>query len=431
MNCANPVGCAVIVYLWCGLAIHLAPVLDHALNPEEPSLSLHWPWDPDWHDSTAFLPNLAKRVHNTSALPIQCSNILQSDVVPDASEACLSWCRESLGPGSAMAYAFSPMHYASISLVHNYTSQFHVLKTCWKVETASWTLKWMPHLSLMYFYSLAYGSISSVMFLYRFKKCKTVCYSNVQPETSESSSSEETSKQPSWNLYLGVLSTLLEPVLDVLSVLTFLHNGQLYLASLVVVGLLLGFVKSLDPLQLKGARAAAESLRQGFASDELLQHKANEWIGTFFSTTVQVYALLILDVGAVQFFAAMNLLAAASFSLFISLPSQSEAAWISHKMDEAMPWQETFLAAVLPCLVALLFYLVLLIRGWEEAGHQWQILWAALVQPGHRWILAMLMLLFRAMTVITVLCVFPLFFSTKRMDEDSEPLWQCYKMIEL
>eukprot|EP00438_Fugacium_kawagutii_P016407 Skav235388 [mRNA] locus=scaffold1262:441715:441909:- [translate_table: standard] len=64
----------------------------------------------------------------------------------------------------------------------------------------------------------------------------------------------------------------MEPALDVLSVLTFLHNGQPYFALYVICGQLLSLTASCDPFQLKGARAAAESLQLGFATEEFLKH---------------------------------------------------------------------------------------------------------------------------------------------------------------
>eukprot|EP00438_Fugacium_kawagutii_P032255 Skav209886 [mRNA] locus=scaffold2642:232902:234173:- [translate_table: standard] len=350
--------------------------MDHALAPEGPTLSLHW------QDDAGFIFNVEERVRNTSAMPMKCFSILQSDVVPNISVAhdCRSWCRESLGLGSAFAYAFSPYHYMIMS--YYYTSEFHILKTCWKVETASWALEWMPHVWLIYFYSLAYGSISAFTLLYLLyvnHSPNELSYSKFFECDSPASSGESSGEssgigEANWSLHFGVLGTLVEPSLDLLSVLTFLHNGQPHFAFYVILGLLLSFRHSCDPFQLKGARAAAESFKQGFESKEFLQHKKIERIETLISTAVQVYAVLILDIRAVQFFAALNLMGGAAFSVLVSLPSQQEARWIMdappvpinlenaeeiQRIKALQPWQSRASMSLMPLALAFCVHVVL------------------------------------------------------------------------
>ena len=53
------------------------------------------------------------RLHNHTAMPQSCIVVVPKDMVENASVAqeCLAWCRDGLGPGSGIIFAFSPLHW--------------------------------------------------------------------------------------------------------------------------------------------------------------------------------------------------------------------------------------------------------------------------------------------------------------------------------
>ena len=135
-------------FLVCSCLKWGTPLLDGYISPGEVRVC----------DAHSF----ERRLHNHSEIPQICANIIPTDVVANSSVAqdCVTWCHLSLGPGSALPYAFSPVHWLSLRLTNSTVQDAFIM--CWKSETAACALSWMPQPWHMYLAALMYGSVSGI-----------------------------------------------------------------------------------------------------------------------------------------------------------------------------------------------------------------------------------------------------------------------------
>ena len=297
-------------------------------------------------------------LHNTSEAPLDCTRIMVTDIVPNASIAaeCLPWCHESIGPRSHIEFFLvAPMFGYTIATTRGAESFFIFM--CWKVETASFGLWLWPSAWYAYMAAFAYGSASFMLLFYLWKitpkqfsslgpkqdslqqngpfaagRCKApLCCISV-------SSDREASER---DLCLSAVFLSLEPTLDALSIITFVRCGQIFYAALAMLGVTLAIAERFDPLQSTGAKVMAQSLAQGFATLGLHDHKASELFESVTLTVIQCIALLRADPleSAPSF--VINLLAGVSISLFITMPEQSRS-WILTTYEEIPLFQDFY-----------------------------------------------------------------------------------------
>ena len=314
------------------------------------------------------------RLHNRTAMPQSCSVVVPKDMVENASVAqeCLAWCRDGLGPGSGIIFAFSPLHWSYLKKTSSAVETS--FKMCWKVETAAWALGLCPANWQMYLAACLYGSFSCMAFLcflqtgcgeadseglvtepecsralvdpdsddkdldpvVTTKWCKPPFHEEFMPGgpfvatrrykppfccISITSDHEGAKCQ----LRLSAFFMLLEPALDVLSVLMFLRRGQPIYAAVVGTSIVLACLLERDPFQIRGMRAMAQSLKRGFATQELYQIRMMELVESFGATFVQCYAGLRMDTSWASLSAVCTLLGGASISLAISIPDACRA----------------------------------------------------------------------------------------------------------
>ena len=303
----------------------------------EPKLK-RWYQQPSWEDV----------FNNNSAVPLNCSRIVATDLVPNTSIAdeCLPWCHESLGPRSHLElFLLSPgsVYFLGWSYVMD-PSISSVIFMCLKVETASWGLWLLPSPVYAYMASFAYGCVSFVWLIYFWKITpKQHCslgpkQDSIQKDGPFSSghckapfccisvgSDREASE---WSLGLSAVCQSLEPTLDALSIITFVRCGQPFYAAAALTGVAFAIVELMDPFQICGAKAMAQSLAQGFATKGLHELKAAEFIETFLVTMVQCFALLrasSAESADTKTSMVLNLAVGASLSLFVSMPDQGKS----------------------------------------------------------------------------------------------------------
>ena len=367
--------CLVLTALFlCYSLRQLAPLLDQRLAPGEVPLT----------DPASF----ARRLHNHSDMPQICETVVPTDVVANVSIAaeCVAWCHESLGPGSALPYAFSPGHWMRLRSTNSTVRGSFSM--CWKAETAARTFSWFPSVWQMYVAAMAYGSISGIALVHALWKktpeegdvveaqpaavgdegwyTSLKVWSTPEDDVEESSlvSADSRSevlgpcsdgfhdggpavspfvaskrcKMPfccipvdsdlqgsTCELRLSALLMLFEPTLDVLSVLIFLRSGQPIYAAIVGVATTLSWILACDPLQIYGAAAMADSFVQGFPTQGLLRHKKVELLESAGATMVQCYALLSMDIASASLSNSITLSVSASISLTLSLPDTCKA----------------------------------------------------------------------------------------------------------
>ena len=374
------VSCICLVFtavLVCFCLEQVAPLLDQHLAPGQVPI----------RDARSF----TQRLHNTFEMPQACETIVPTDVVANVSVAtgCVAWCHESLGPASALPYAFSPRHW--FHLRHTSPMVQRSFAMCWKAETAACALSWFPSAWHMYVFALMYGSISGFALLRAlWEKNRLLAKRDVEdctfgPSTSASDPakiSRDTSEEDEQSsmvssesgsdvrgpqtdgflddgsfvspflatqrckmpfcciaidsdlqgskceLRLSAFLMLFEPSLDVLSVMIFLRSGQPIYAAIVGLATLLSWIPSCDPFQIHGASAMAESFAQGFPTKGLLRHRKRELIESAGATIVQCYALLSMDIASASLSNSCTLTASASLSLALSLPDTCKAVGV-------------------------------------------------------------------------------------------------------
>ncbi|CAE7237974.1 Znhit2 [Symbiodinium sp. KB8] len=312
--------------------------------------------------------SFAARLHNQSSMPQSCTRVVPTDAVENASVAseCLAWCRDSLGPGSGLPFAFSPWHWRHMKEAGEAVETS--FKTCWKVETAAWALGWCPSNWQMYLAAVLYGSVSSIAFLcFQWKNWDEESESD-ESEESEAEDSESQRRlrhRPDYvapddegfeagspfaasrrhkppfcciginsdhegakcQLRLSCFFMLFEPALDILSILMFLRRGQPIYAAVVGTSVAISCALEHDLFQIRGAAAMAASLRRGFATPLLYEHQVLEIVESSGSTIVQCYAALRMDLTAgASLSTVCTLIASAGCSLLLSLPQAVRAA---------------------------------------------------------------------------------------------------------
>ena len=309
----------------------------------EPKLK-KWLRQPSWEDV----------FNNNSAVPLNCSHIVATDLVPNTSIAdeCLPWCHESLGPRSHLeVFLLSPAFVFGLGWSYMMDPSISsVIFMCLKVETASWGLWLLPSPVYAYMASFAYGCVSFVWLIYFWNITpKQHCslgpnQDGIQQDGPFTSgyckaplccisvgSDREASE---WSLGLSAVFQSLEPTLDVLSIITFVRCGQPFYAAMALTGVAFAILELMDPFQISGAKAMAQSLAQGFATKGLHELKAAESIETFCVTMVQCFALLRAASAQsdTETSIVLTLAVGASLSLFVSMPDQSKS-W--HLIDTA------------------------------------------------------------------------------------------------
>ncbi|CAE7351639.1 Znhit2 [Symbiodinium natans] len=331
--------CACLLFSW-NLVMILIPVpvlLD--------SISTGHTWDP-------------RVLHNMSEAPLDCTRILLTDIVPNASIAgeCQQWCHESIGPRSHIEY-FLVAPFIGWTLATTRGAETFTIFMCWKVETASFGLWFWPSAGCAYMAAFVYGSASFMLLVYSWKDTpKELCSLGPKQDGLQQngpfatgrckaplccisvSSDREASE---WDLCFSAVLLSLEPTLDALSIITFLRCGQIFYAALAMLGVTLASAERLDLLQTTGAKVMAQSLAQGFATRGLHDHKASELFESVVVTVIQCNALLRADPleSAPSF--VINLLAGVSISLFITMPEQSRS-WILTTYEEAPLFQDFY-----------------------------------------------------------------------------------------
>ena len=299
-------------------------------------------------NGTEFDEMVATRLENQTALPASCSQIVADDAVANETVGshCLAWCHEALGQGSAIAYAISYWHVLSIVG----SPQRDVYLSCWKAETANFAFWIMPSRWWLYIYSLAYGSIS--FFFFWRKWCQT-------PEEEKPGSPSSTEISPTGpfrdgygdfhfcgkkvssdregselNLWFTAFFILFEPFGDLLSILTVLRKGQLFVTAFMTFGVMFPILlRKYDIFQVEGAEEVARSLAQGYETKGLLKHKQFEGVESTWCTAVQVYVLLTSSLHAFDPSSLINLAFSACLSIAISIPSSNKARHVMGELD--------------------------------------------------------------------------------------------------
>ncbi|CAE8705740.1 unnamed protein product [Polarella glacialis] len=297
------------------------------------------------------LPDNATEVHQVAA----CREIFTRDVVTTAPQAerCLAFCHAALGPGSRRAAApfCSTLISGNLSPLYN---------TCWKAEVAHLfgeTLH-LRHWWLRYAVGLLYGCPCFLLLLWEWwrRSCKLPeQVSHVDVPTDEVTLVPNgQSDKASWQgphrdtcsehgpyasgkhaapfccfeagsdlkaervkLALSGVMLTLDPTLDMSSFIVLLTHGQPVYA--LMMGL--SFLSVLDPFQVFGARALAESVERGFATPELWQHiKREGWREARIASAIQGLAFLATDLQSTSASAAATLLLSFVMGLAISIP---------------------------------------------------------------------------------------------------------------
>ena len=310
-----------------------------------------------WNRSSHNLDRVSARLQNRSAMSAECAAVIPLDAVSNISvaENCTEWCHEALGPNSATPYMASPFHMAMIL----HSDESSVYMTCFKTQTSWWALQVMPEWYYVYLVALVYGVWSMMAFCWTFwrtarhtvpggpaedhvsadgpfangqmvllRMClmpfRCLCYI---PVSTDREGSE-------MDLWFAALSLWFEPFLDIVSILTVLRLGQPFVAWFITIGVALPSLVARDPLQLGGARAMALSLRQGFATRELVEHRSKECWEALICTTVQCYTLITLHVEAMHLTAVLNLAVSAGLSVVLSIPSGFQAIHIRKELKD-------------------------------------------------------------------------------------------------
>ena len=320
-----------------------AQILDAKVAPDEQQLSVF--------DVTEML---ATRVHNQTALPPSCSQIITDDAVADKTigSQCLPWCYETLGSGSGVAYAISPVHVMSIWN----SPQKDIYLSCWKAETADFAFWMMPSSWLLYVYSLCYSGISLAVFWRKWRQTPRQENlngpSNTQitptgpfqdgyahfPFCGKKVSSDREGCE--LKLWFTACCTWSEPLLDLLSILTVLRKGHLYLTATMAFGFLLPcfFCCCKDTL----ADETARSLAQGYETRGLFRQQGMNVLESLWCTAVQVYVLMTATLSTLDLVSLINLALAACLGILVSIPRSAKAFYVMRKLDSESENAYTF-----------------------------------------------------------------------------------------
>ncbi|CAK9027983.1 Zinc finger HIT domain-containing protein 2 [Durusdinium trenchii] len=256
-------------------------------------------------DQRVFEESLMTRLIGSESefMPAKCINIIPHDAVASAqlAEDCTTWCHEALGSNSATPYMLSPLHV--IRIMRSSLSDTFLM--CYKAQTASWALRWMPEWYSVYLYAMLYGSISIVFFWCRWLATSPVRNSDLGPSNQYVIIQNDSGQLPllcpdrigsKRHLWLEAFFVWLEPFGDVVSILSLFRIGQPFPGMFMSIGCAIPCVWAVDLFQIRGALAIADSLRQGFANKQWVTHKAIELSEIFICTSVQVYILLAMHV---------------------------------------------------------------------------------------------------------------------------------------
>eukprot|EP00438_Fugacium_kawagutii_P013163 Skav223269 [mRNA] locus=scaffold3424:60320:61366:+ [translate_table: standard] len=242
----------------------------------------------------------------------------------------------------------------------------------------------------------------------------------------------------------------MEPFLDITSILNLLRVGQPFPSLFIALGIAIPCIIARDPLQLSGARAAAASLRSGFETPELMEHKAKELWEAMLCTAVQVYSLNAMHPAAMNLSTVLQLLFSVILSLVVSIPSGVQAkvvirkpplSWTYANLQAAKRsvrwWEKVLLVSGCACygwcgawgqrdvqakkpLKKELSLIQLLgpdlLQMLQESWPSWQC-------PGWQWLCALLLLSFRFVCAVALAVFVILFFvhECSRLSRSEDP----------
>ena len=392
-------------------------------------------------------------------MPAMCAAVIPLDAVSNSSvaENCTEWCHEALGPNSATPYMASPFHMAMIL----HSDESSVYMTCFKTQTSWWALQVMPSWYYVYLVALVYGVWSMMAFCWTFWQTARHTVPSGPAEDhvwADGPFADGKGSMPlccipvntdregsEMDLWFGALFLWYEPIGDIVSILTVLRLGQPFVAWFITIGVALPSLVARDPLQLGGARAMALSLRQGFATRELVQHRWKELLEALICTAVQCYILLTLHVEAMHLTAVLNLAVSAGLSVVLSIPSGVQATYILYKMKDrewshknlheakkTMPLWSKVLAMIYCPNLGMMAEMLLALGHGRQLGEVFELhrLWGILREPDSwdQWLCSFVLgscrLFFLCCCFIFfMMCVFYFFLVQGFFDECSKYSW--------
>lgn len=293
-----------------------------------------------------------KRNITMEQAPDACKWLQKTDLAGNQSiaEDCREWCEENLATGAGW-----PLMVAMPALL-DASEAAAAFKTCFKAQTATLGRHWLPTCWSVFVCALVYRLCAGPVAwaegwdsMLCSEGSELLCSEEANTELQVAPDSEGYRAFPEGNwgfpfsffyratsdmdasrckLLVSLFTTLAEPFSDLVSMLTFLRNGQPFYLGVMAFG----FWQSAmfadgDLLQWEGLAEGRKSWRRGFATLAFIKHKRDEVFECGLSTAIQVFALLTLH-PAEDAQQMLMLALFAAMTLAITGPEGAEAFWV-------------------------------------------------------------------------------------------------------